>query len=47
MNTATLNGISLILFLSGATYPSEPARRAPPAPFDAIFPSPEYIGPTR
>lgn len=46
MNTATLKSISLLLFLSGTTYASEPVRRAPPAPFDAIFPSTEYIGPT-
>lgn len=51
-NTGKIN-LRLLLVLVGlfnlkifATTPSEPARRAKPAPFDSIFPLTEYLGPT-
>lgn len=56
--TATLLSFNLIVFAkeppsttsnsssSSQGIPSEPGRRAKPAPYDSIFPSTEYLGPT-
>jgi hypothetical protein len=46
MKTDVYKYFSALLLFTGATYASDPARRALPAAFDSIFPSTEYLGPT-